>query len=70
MNKAKYYGFKFGQFCTNIGVLTSIFMIPLIANDYDTTRGPINIAPVIIMIVAMLTARYGVYRTGGIYYDK
>lgn len=68
-NKAQKYGFIFGQFCINIGILIMMFSIPFIANDFVTTKPALNTIPCIVCIIGFFIHVYGMKRCGGVIYE-
>lgn len=68
-NNAQKYGFIFGQVCINLGILMMMFCVPLIANDFVTTKPALNTVPCIVFVIGFLIHVYGIKRCGGVIYE-
>jgi hypothetical protein len=66
-NKARKYGYIFGETCVGIGLLIVLFSIPFICIDKGDAI--LNWKAIGVMIFGFLMHWYGVYRTGGNIYE-
>lgn len=61
-NRIQYLGYRFGELCTGIGVLSLIIYAMYFGGKVDII---VTKQELIILIVSISLIRYGNYRTGG-----